>query len=261
MLTGPDSISLGWVGLGGVCVCVGMVFSSPTETSRYVIRISWRNSGRKPPWHLHDIFQCRGTLSPCPVWSSAQPGAFLSQQGLTCHCLLRPREKRLTRSMPKTRECQQLSSKDLLCGDSQGWGQFSSAQGLSWVTAAGKQCWNSCASYLPTGRFQWNPTNNTDLTVWVLFPQVLRKALLGNRGESWKDLPRMQEDVLLSDCWSPLFSKYFPSISYFLCGRHWPKLGGYSCEQDQSCPHGPLMMSYFSPSGSSWPVLWTSLLH
>ena len=168
-------------------------------------------------------------------------------------------EKANMRSMRKTCECQQLSSKDLLCGDPQGWGQFSSAQGLSRVTAAGKQLWNSCASYLPTGRFQWNPTNNTDLTVWVLFPQVLRKALLGNRGESWKDLPRMEEDVLLSDYLITIVQQIFPK--YFLCGRHWPKFGGYSCEQDQSCPHGPLMMSYFSPTGSSWPVLWNSLLH
>lgn len=89
-----------------------------------LLDITWHLS---VPWHPEPL--------PCLVqrtaWSFPIPtGADLPLPSEASG------EKANMRSMSKTCECQQLSGKDLLCGDSQGWGQFRSAQGLSWQQQA-----------------------------------------------------------------------------------------------------------------------------
>ena len=103
------------------------------------------------------------------------------------------------------------SSKDF-CRVPQGWGQLRAFLGDS---SREKQLWNSCASFLPGGRFQWNLPHHTGLTACVLFPQVLRKALPCDGWECWKDLPRMEEDCftlwLLNDHRSTNISSKLPT--------------------------------------------------
>ena len=146
------------------------------------------------------------------------------------------------------------SSKDF-CRVPQGWGQLRAFLGDS---SREKQLWNSCASFLPGGRFQWNLPHHTGLTVCVLFHQVLRKALPWMAGNVGRICPGWRRTVLLCGYLITIVQPTFHQN--FLRGRHWAKSGAHSHDQDQFCPHGPPVMSSISPLGSSQPVLWINLL-